>query len=138
LKILIDTNVVLDLLMRRHPFGPAAAKVFQLASWGGVEAYLSAHAITTIDYILRKAMAREQRRATLTRLLNRVSVAPVDRAVVQSALVSELGDFEDAVTHAAAVAVNAEFIVTRNTNDFANSTIPALVPELFLAQIAVL
>ena len=138
MKLLIDTNVVLDLLMRRRPFSPAAAKVFKLVRSGGVEAYLSAHAITTIDYVLRKVMPQDQRRTTLIRLLSRVSVAPLDQAVIQEALVSNLRDFEDAVTYAAAVAISAEFIVTRNGKDFANGTIPALDPELFLAQIAVL
>ena len=138
MKILIDTNVVLDLLLRRRPFALAAAKVFKLVNSFGVEAYLSAHAITTIDYVLRKVMPQEQRRTTLTRLLSRLDVAPIDRAVFQEALVSNLKDFEDAVTHAAAVAISAEFIVTRNTRDFVNGTIPALDPELFLALIAML
>lgn len=83
-------------------------------------------------------MPQDQRRTTLTRLLNRVRVAAIDQAVIQEALVSNLMDFEDAVTHAAAVAISAEFIVTRNVNDFANGTIPALDPELFLAQVALL
>ena len=138
MKFLIDTNVVLYLLMRRLPFGPAAAKVFKLVRSEAVEAYLSAHAITTIDYVLRKVMPQDQRRTTLTRLLNRVRVAAIDQAVIQEALVSNLRDFEDAVTHAAAVAISAEFIVTRNANDFANGTIPAIDPELFLAQVALL
>ena len=135
MKILIDTNVVLDLLMRRRPFGLLAAKVFKLARFGDVDAYVSAHTVTTIDYVLRKVMLPEQRRATLIRLLSRVGVATVDHAVVQEALLSTLKDFEDAVTHSAAYAVGANLIVTRNVEDFSGSKVPALDPALFLAQI---
>lgn len=134
MKILIDTNVVLDLLMRRRPFGLLAAKVFKLARSGDVDAYISAHTVTTIDYVLR-VIQPEQRRATLIRLLSRIGVATIDHAVVQEALLSTLKNFEDAVTHSAADAVGANLIVTRNVKDFSGSKVPALDPALFLAQI---
>lgn len=135
MRLLIDTNVVLDLLARRHPFAQAAAKLFQQIHQQQLEGYVCAHAIPTLDYILRRQLSPQQRRAALLRLLTRIQVAAVDQQVIQAALVSDFKDFEDAVTHAAAVAIKAECIITRNPKCFVNSTIPILDPEVFLAQL---
>ena len=69
------------------------------------------------------------------RLLTRIQIAAVDQQVIQAALVSDFKDFEDAVTHAAAVAIKAECIITRDPKCFVNSTIPTLDPEVFLTQL---
>lgn len=69
------------------------------------------------------------------RLLNRIQVAAIDQQVIQGALVSDFKDFEDAVTHASAVHVQAECIITRDPKCFVNSTIAVLDPEVFLAQL---
>lgn len=134
MRILIDTNVVLDLLARRDPFAQAAARLFQQIQQEKIEGYIAAHAIPTIDYILRRELPPQQRRKALIRLLSRIQVAAVDQQVIQEALVSDFKDFEDAVTHAAAVAVKAECVITRDPKCFVNSTIPILDPEVFLAQ----
>lgn len=125
---------MLDLLARRQPFARAAAKLFQRISEKQIAAYIAAHAIPTIDYVLRRQLSSERRRKTLLRLLTRIQVAAVDQRVIQEALISEFRDFEDAVTYAAALAVHAECIVTRDSKCFGSSTIPILDPELFLAQ----
>lgn len=126
---------MLDLLARRHPFVQAAARIFQQIQQENLQGYVAAHAIPTIDYILRRQLSPEQRRTVLMRLLTRIQVAAVDRQVIQEALISEIKDFEDAVTHAAAVAIEAECIITRDPKCFVKSTIPILDPEVFLAQL---
>lgn len=137
MKILIDTNVAIDLLAERQPFVAEAIQVFALVDSGRIEAYLSAHAVTTLDYVLRKDVGRQGSRVALHHLLTqiKVKVAPVNPTVIDEALVSNFSDFEDGVTHAAARAVNAQIIVTRDVKDFTASDISVLEPSLFLARI---
>lgn len=87
---------------------------------------------------MRRQLSSEQRRKALIRLLARIQIAAIDQQVIQEALVSDFKDFEDAVTHAAAVAVKAECIVTRDPKCFINGTIAILDPEVFLAQFRLL
>ena len=69
----------------------------------------------------------------LVRLLQHLQVAKVTDDVIRAALQSSMTDFEDAVTSEAAKVAGVEIIVTRNTSDFTTSSIPAILPEEFLA-----
>jgi predicted nucleic acid-binding protein len=130
---LYDTNVVLDVLWPRPEFLGNSSAALNLVATGEIEGYLAAHAITTIDYLARRSPSYS--RASIASLLRHLKIAAVDQAVIQEALASPMKDFEDAVTHAAAYAVGANFIVTRNTKDFSGSTVPALEPALFLTTL---
>jgi predicted nucleic acid-binding protein len=130
---LYDTNVVLDVLWPRPEFLGNSSAALNLVATGKIEGYLSAHAITTIDYLARRSPTYS--RASIASLLRYLKIAAVDQSVIQEALASNMKDFEDAVTHAAAWAVGANFIVTRNTKDFAGSAVPALEPALFLTTL---
>ena len=132
---LYDTNVVLDVLWPRPEFLGNSSSALNLAATGKIEGYLAAHAITTIDYLARRSPTYS--RAAIASLLRHLKIAAVDQLVIQEALASAMKDFEDAVTHAAACAMGASFIVTRNTKDFSGSKVPALDPALFLTQIIV-
>jgi predicted nucleic acid-binding protein len=135
-RILLDINVALDLLTGRQPFVEAASKVFALVQGGKVEGYLSAHAVTTLDYVLSKDIGPQRSRMALSQLLTQIQVrvAAVDQSVIQQAWVSTFKDFEDGVTHSVAITIAADFIVTRNIKDFTDSVIPVLEPVLFLAH----
>jgi PIN domain len=130
---LYDTNVVLDVLWPRPEFLVNSSAALNLVATGQIEGYLAAHAVTTIDYLARRSPTYS--RASIASLLRHLKIAAVNQSVIQEALVSPMKDFEDAVTHAAAYAVGASFIVTRNTKDFSGSEIPALEPTLFLTTI---
>ena len=96
MKLLIDTNVVLDLLLKREPFYQEAAEVLKLAQRDGIQEYVSASAITDIYYIAHK-MLRDSAavRALLQKLLMVVSVAAVSQREIFHALELAWGDFED-------------------------------------------
>lgn len=133
MKILVDTNVVLDLLLDRSPFADSAAKVFSLAENSEVEAALCATTLTTIDYLLTRSLPRDTAKKALSRLLELFEIAPVNRSVIEEALQSRMTDFEDAVLSYAASLVGAKVIVTRNTKDFRHSPVNALDPAEFLS-----
>ncbi|WP_245693494.1 PIN domain-containing protein [Deferrisoma camini] len=103
-----------------------------LAATGRVTGYLAAHCVTTVYYLLRRRVGADRARQLTTHLLERIRVAPVTQGVVEAALASRFSDLEDAVCHAAAEAVGAERIVTRNPNDFRKGRTPAVLPEPFV------
>ena len=133
MKILVDTNVVLDLLLDRPPFSDSAAWIFSLVENSEVEAALCATTVTTIDYLLTRSLPRDVAKKALHRLLELFEIAPVNRSVLEEALKSRMTDFEDAVLSYAASLVGATAVVTRNTKDFRNSPVKALDPSEFLS-----
>ena len=135
-SILFDSDVLLDVLMRRPSFLAASAAALEAAVGGETVAYVSAHAVTTMSYMLRRQIGSNQTRVLLADLLSRLQVAPVGDNTIREALFSPVSDFEDAVCDAAAAGVGAEVIVTRNVADFARGRVPALLPEDLLVRLA--
>ena len=127
-QVLYDTNVLLDVLLHREPHFRQSAAVLDLVSQGKAAGCVAGHAVPTLWYLLRREVGAEESLERLSRLLGRVTVAAVSDGAVRSALAAGFGDFEDAVTHAAAVEAGADLIVTRNAADFAAATLPVLPP----------
>ena len=134
MRVLIDTNVVLDVLLARRPFVGASAEVFGLVEHSKIEGLLCATTLTTIDYLLTQAMPRSVARQALQKLLELFEVASVNRAVLEEALKSKLADFEDAVLDQAGRLAGAEVVVTRNQQDFRHATLKVLGPDELLAS----
>lgn len=131
-RILLDTNVVLDILLDRTPWAEASAAVWTAIETGVAEGLLAAHAVTTIHYLLRKEIGNAQARKTVSSILRVLNVAPVDSEVLQHALQLPFSDFEDAVTAAAAHSAGCDCIVTRDPKGFRGSPVRSLTPEAVL------
>jgi predicted nucleic acid-binding protein len=101
-KVLVDTNVVLDVLLDRHPHVGGSITVWAVIESGSAQGLLTAHALTTIHYLVRKQLGIARAKRTISAMLRVFGVAMVDAAVIQVALELPLSDFEDAVTAAAA------------------------------------
>jgi len=134
-KILLDTNIVLDVLLDRKPFAAAAAEIFSRAERSEISGFLCATTITTIDYLLNQALPAKDARRTIWRLLSLFEVAVVNRSVIGSALKSKIPDLEDAVMVEAGQLAGVESIVTRNTKDFKHSPLKVLDPKEFLSYL---
>lgn len=128
MKILFDTNVVLDVLMDREPFSDPAAELFATVEDGSGIGYLCATTLTTVYYLAGKALGAKRARQAIQKLLALFEVAPVNRPVLETALQARFNDFEDAVVYAAALHVGADVILTRNEVDFKSSKIPVYSP----------
>lgn len=133
MKVLIDTNIVLDLLLDREPFSENASAVFAHIEHSRVEASLCATTLTTLDYLLGRSLSAKQARQTIQRLLELFEIATVNRSVIEEALASRMTDFEDSVLAYSANLAGADLIVTRNTKDFRRSPVKAVTPTEFLA-----
>ena len=135
MRVLVDTNVVLDVLLDREPFAQSAARVFALVEESRIEGFLCATTVTTVDYLLGQALAPDKARAALKRLLDLFEIAPVNRPVLEQALGSNISDFEDAVLEQSARLVLVDAIATRNLTDFQKSSVPAFDPPELLSAV---
>lgn len=133
MKVVIDTNVVLDLLLNRDPFADAAVAVFNQIESGAVTACVCATTITTLHYLATKAVGDKRARHHIRQLLTVLEVAPVTRTVIDTALGSVLKDFEDAVLAESAHSAGAQAIITRNGCDFLGGPLRVYSPTEWLA-----
>ncbi len=134
--VLLDTNVILDVLLGRHPHVEAVSVVWAAAEQGKARAVLAAHALTTIHYLVGREAGADAARRTVGILLGAFGIARVDQAVLGQALQLGWPDFEDAVTAAAALAAGCDMIVTRDPRGFPHSPVRVVAPETAAALIA--
>ncbi len=132
MRILFDTNVVLDVLLARAPHAAAAADLLTRVESGQLQGLLGATTVTTIHYLATKAVGRDLAAQHVATLLDLFDVAAVTRAILAAALDAGFADYEDAVLHQAAVHASATGIVTRNGRDFERATLPIYAPEELL------
>lgn len=132
MQILLDTNVILDLLLDRPEFAENAALLWKAHEDERLTAYVSGITPVNLFYIGRKLKGLEAAHAAVTELLGTLPVAGINQAILQNALELGFKDYEDAVQHASAVALNLEVIVTRNLSDFTKATMPVQSPAEFI------
>jgi predicted nucleic acid-binding protein len=123
-KLLLDINIMLDVVLARHPWAEEAATLLSCVADGRADGYIAGHTITTIHYIVAKEKGRQPAAQAISDLLRVVSVVPMGDADYQQALILGLADFEDAVQVAAALKIGADFLVTRNERDFRGISLP--------------
>lgn len=137
MKVLFDTNIVLDVLLSREPYLNNAIALFDAVEKQVIQGYLCATTITTIDYLATKALGKAGSKIAVGKLLELFVIAEVNRSILVSALSSEFSDFEDAVLFHAGVDVGVNAVVTRNAKDFKTAKLPIYSPDDLLQRIQV-
>lgn len=133
MKVLIDTNIIVDFIIKREPFFSASDKIVNLCIDKKIIGYMAAHSVSNIFYILRKNIPSDKRRRILIDLCNIFTVASIDSSKIINALENEnFSDFEDCLQDECAYCADADFIITRNIKDFSDSRIKAIIPEDFI------
>jgi predicted nucleic acid-binding protein len=135
-KVLVDTNVILDVLLDRQPHVTASAALWAVIETGRVQGFLAAHALTTIHYLIGKEHGGAKAKRLVSTILKVFRVAPVTGDVIQEALDMPAPDFEDAVTAAAARSSGCDLIVTRDPRGFRGSPVRVLTPETAVPLLA--
>lgn len=131
MKVLIDTNIILDFLLERELFLQDAEALFQAISSGQLVGYVTATTLTDIFYIARRhTQSFERAREAVEISLATMEVCTVNRTVLEAALTSSIPDFEDAVQVASAVTEGLNAIVTRDRN-----FVTSLIPIFSVAQV---
>lgn len=132
--LLIDTNIVLDFLLKREPFYDDAKRIIKMCCGESVHGCIALHTITNMWYILRK-VPDDMRRITLKSICELLEVIGTTHEEVVNALeMTEFMDFEDCIQSKCAKSFGADFIITRNQSDFAHSEIPVLSPKEILEK----
>ncbi|MCL2801005.1 MAG: PIN domain-containing protein [Treponema sp.] len=136
MKVMLDTNIIIDIFAKRESFYENSYRVLQLGLEGEIETIMSAAAVKDIFYILKKYMpdSNEVREKVFV-ISNYIKICKTTAEDITSAIILYMSDFEDALIAAAARREKADYIITRNENDFKNSPVPAISPEEFLTKI---
>ncbi|MGJ8638803.1 MAG: PIN domain-containing protein [Opitutaceae bacterium] len=129
MRILLDTNVVLDVWLAREPFWKDSAALLAKAERKEIEGWICPTTITTLQYLGKKVLGERQTRSLLDQLITICKVGEMSRRTIKVALESEISDFEDAVVEAVSIGSNIELIATRNIGDFKKSRIEAKEPS---------
>jgi len=136
MRVLLDTNVVLDVLLKREPWVAEASAIWKANDDGRLVGYLMASALTDIFYVARRLAGRETARVAVQTCLDAFEVCPVDRHALELAHFSPGTDFDDNLQMVCAGIAQLDAIVTRDLDDFKTSTVAALTPAQVLAQIS--
>lgn len=135
MRVLLDSDVVLDFVLARKPFVEAAGELFELIAQGACDGYVSGIIPINVFYVMRKAQGVAQARQAIDDLLIAFQVCPITQRVLRDAFTLPFTDYEDAVQHASAEAIKLDAIVTRNLDDYKNATLPVYSPVDFLSHL---
>jgi len=135
MKILIDTNVALDILIHRQPWYINSALIFSLTKQNLFQSYISASAVTGIFYLAQKDLGKKTTKEVLKKMLQVFKPATVTDDHIYQALDLDWDDFEDSIQYIVGESFSADYIVTRNIQDYASSSISAVTPEQFLQAV---
>ena len=136
MRLLLDTNVVLDVLTDREPWFKDSAAVLTLLDDPGVEGLVAAHTVTTLFYLASKHLGRKRAASVLLDLLDHVTVTPLDQDLLLRALSLGWEDVEDAVQGISAQRAEADYLVTRNPSDFPSTSVSVVTPQELLTILA--
>ncbi|MFT5580886.1 MAG: putative nucleic acid-binding protein [Psychromonas sp.] len=133
-RLLIDTNIVIDLLAKREEFYSEAATLFSLADKGELTLFVSALTFANTNYILTKLLSEKESRAILRKFKVLVETLSLDDKVTELALSdNNFPDFEDGLQYYSAIENNIDIIISRNRKDFKNSKLPVMTGLEFLS-----
>ena len=133
MRILFDTNVVLDVLLLREPFFRSAVNLLAEVERKHLEGFICSTTVTTIHYLVEKVKGSQEAKEQVENLLRLFKIAGVGRKELESALRSNISDFEDAVLYESGLSERVDGIVTRDGSDFKQSKLTIYNPDELLA-----
>lgn len=134
-NVLIDTDIILDFFLARHPFDKDAAEIFRLTYSKEIHSSVSILSYANVYYFIKKSTGKKIAIELLKNLKKIVRTINLDHNILENALTSEFTDFEDALQYYSAKSVSEiEIIITRNIKDFSKSKLPVYTPVQFLNQ----
>jgi len=131
-RIFVDTNVLLDLLLKRRNFSKEAEGLFYYCKKKDITPHISSLSIATINYILSKILSEKEVREKLEIIYQLVSILPFNKEIVFSAHHSSFKDLEDAFQYFTAKEHHIPLLITRNLKDFTVDDLSVLSPQQFL------
>lgn len=135
MRVLLDTNVVLDVLLRRGDWVSQGEVVWQESVAGRLEGCITASSLTDVFYIARRLAGQDRARQAIRECLDALTVLSVGREDLECAYGLAATDFEDAVQISATIRAGLDAIVTRDPSGFAESPVPVWSPSQLVASL---
>jgi predicted nucleic acid-binding protein len=135
MRILLDTNIILDIALKRKPHYSNSSKLFQLIDNTDLKAFLTANSITDIYYIIKKEKENNIALEFIDNLIQIVDILDLNKEIIIKALQSGFQDFEDAIQSETSNLNKIDFIIIRNIKDFSKSEVKAITPKQLLEYI---
>jgi predicted nucleic acid-binding protein len=135
MRVFLDTNILLDVLLNRAPFVADSEALILRCEALGAELFVAWHGLATAYYLLKRGRTETEALAEVDKILAWAQVAACSDAGARRARQLGFSDFEDALQAVSAEACAADWIVTRNTTDFSRSGVPSVTPQSFLQQV---
>lgn len=132
MKVLLDTNILLDVLDAREEFYEHSAAVWTLAETQQIDSYISAISFNNINYIISSRHSSKKAHQVMILLRDVFRIVPLTPQIINQAIDSSFSDFEDALQYFSASHIQADFIISRNVRDFRKGDIPVLTPAEFM------
>ncbi|HBC87763.1 MAG TPA: hypothetical protein DCZ94_12480 [Lentisphaeria bacterium] len=128
MRILVDTDILIDVALDRKPFSNDASLLLDKLEMKQADGFIAWHSLSNLYYICSSSIQDRKLKEYIKELLMFLSVSATTSKDASYALGLNVGDFEDALQISAAISCKAEFIVTRNIRDFKHSPVPACLP----------
>jgi len=135
MRVLLDTNVLLDVLLQRAPWVTDSSAVWQAHDQGQITGFIMACAIPDVFYIARRLTSLDEALGAVRVCLEAFDVCAVDRQALSMAYTLSGRDFEDNLQMACASIAGVDAIVTRDAEGFRESPVPILAPGELLARL---
>ncbi|MEG4854102.1 PIN domain-containing protein [Microcoleus sp. B5-D4] len=135
MKVLRDTNIIVDVALDREPFFAESDRILTFVEEGQIQGYVSASTFSDLYYIIRRDKGRDWTLEFLRQLATFCQVATVDNSVISMALTCNFKDFEDAIQYSTAVINRIDAIVTRNPRDFPVTTPRIVTPNQLIQEL---
>ena len=134
MKVLIDTNVILDVLCNRKMFVEDSLKIFKLSETKQIDGYISALSIVNIIYIMRKELSHINVKKILDMLSHIFNIIELNEQDLMEACNLQFNNYEDGIHCNQASRIKADYIITRNIIDYKNSVIKTISPNELTRQ----
>ena len=132
-KLFFDTNILLDVVLRREQFVHDSASVWAMCETGATKGFVSAISLNNVHYVAAKFIGRDNAMSAVRLILDIFSVVPLDLDILREAANVPHIDFEDDIQLASALRCGADYLISRNTGDYPAGLIPVLTPTDYLA-----
>jgi predicted nucleic acid-binding protein len=134
-KVLLDTNIIIDIALERQPYFTNSETVLAFVEQGQIEGYISASTISDLYYLIRKQKGRDLTIEFLQEILTFCQIATVNQDAIIMAFTTNFQDFEDSIQYSTAVVNKLDAIITRNPQDFPIITPRIITPEQLIAEL---
>ena len=135
MKILLDTDVLIDVALDRKPFSESASALLNELEQMPGTGFIAWHSAANFFYLVSSKQTSKDAIQFIRELIGFIEIAPVCTQDLVYALSLEMPDFEDALQSAAAIACKADWIATRNLKHYKKSPVKALTPGDMLGKL---